>query len=61
MTFYDLRATGITWEVLDGTDHLRVMQRTGHLNFTTTQGHIREVDVITLGPDELPFPSLPCR
>ena len=27
VTFYDLRATGITWEVLAGAEHLRLMQR----------------------------------
>ena len=40
MTFYDLRATGITWEVLAGTDHVRIMQRAGHTNFATTLGYI---------------------
>jgi hypothetical protein len=30
VTFYDLRSTGITWEVLAGTEPLRVQQRAGH-------------------------------
>jgi len=29
VTFYDLRASGITREVLDGTEHVRIMQRAG--------------------------------
>lgn len=38
---YDLRATGITWVALAGTDPLRIRQRAGHENFETTQGYIR--------------------
>ena len=58
ITFYDLRATGITWEVLAGTEHLRVMQRAGHANFTTTQGYIREAEAVGLSVG-VPFPPLP--
>lgn len=58
LTFYDLRATGITWEVLAGTDHVRVMQRAGHRNFSTTQGYVREADAVGLDAGE-PFPPLP--
>jgi hypothetical protein len=46
VTFYDLRASGITWEVLDGTEHVRIMQRAGHRNFSTTQGYIREAEAL---------------
>lgn len=58
VTFYDLRATGITWEVLAGTDHLRIMQRAGHANFSTTQGYIREAEAVGLDAGA-PFPALP--
>ena len=58
LTFYDLRATGITWEILAGTEHTRVMQRAGHERFETTLGYIREAD--TLGENVgTPFPPLP--
>ena len=57
VTFYDLRATGITWEVLDGTEHVRIMQRADHKN-STTQGYIREAEAIGLNVDT-PFPPLP--
>ncbi len=58
VTFYDLRATGITWEVIAGTDHVRIMQRAGHRNFSTTQGYIREADAVGLDVGD-PFPRLP--
>jgi len=56
VTFYDLRASGITWEVLDGTEPLRVQQRAGHTNFSTTQGYIREALGEAVG---VPFGPLP--
>jgi len=58
ITFYDLRATGITWEVLAGTDHIRIMQRAGHRNFSTTQGYIREAEAVGIDAGA-PFPALP--
>ena len=58
ITFYDLRATGITWEVLAGTDHVQVMVRAGHKNFSTTLVYIREAEAIGYAPGE-PFPALP--
>ncbi len=58
LTFYDLRATGITWEVLARTEHVRIMQRAGHRNFSTTQGYIREAEAVGLDAGE-PFPPLP--
>jgi hypothetical protein len=58
ITFHDLRATGITWEALAGTEPLRIMQRAGHTNFSTTQGYIREAEAVgnAIG---MPFPELP--
>lgn len=58
VTFYDLRATGITWEVLAGTEHVRIMQRAGHANFSTTQLYIREAESVGVQVGE-PFPPLP--
>ncbi len=58
VTFYDLRATGITWEALAGTEHLRIMQRAGHANFSTTLGYIREAEAVGMHVGE-PFPELP--
>lgn len=58
MTFYDLRATGITWEVLAGTDHVRIMQRAGHTNFNTTLAYIRLVEALDFRGCA-PFPTLP--
>lgn len=58
ITFYDLRATGITWEVLAGTEHVRVQQRAGHKHFSTTQGYIREAETLGVAVGE-PFPALP--
>jgi hypothetical protein len=58
ITFYDLRATGITWEVLAGTEHVRVQQRAGHKHFATTALYIREAETLGVAVGE-PFPPLP--
>lgn len=58
VTFYDLRSTGITWEVLAGTEPLRVQQRAGHREFSTTQGYIRTAEELGANVGD-PFPSLP--
>lgn len=58
MTFYDLRATGITWMAVRGDDPLKIMQRAGHENFSTTQGYIRTAEAVREGFGE-PFPELP--
>ena len=44
--------------MLAGTDHVRLMQRAGHTNFTTTLGYIRQVEDagFDLGA---PLPPLP--
>jgi integrase len=58
VTFYDLRSTGITWEVLARTEHLKIQQRAGHKSFSTTQGYIRTAEELgaSIGA---PFPALP--
>ena len=60
VTFYDLRATGITWMALRGDDALRIMQRAGHEDLKTTMGYVREAENLAhaLGPDNV-FPALP--
>lgn len=58
VTFYDLRATGITWEALAGTELLTIMQRAGHEESKTTLGYVREADAVGLGAGA-PFPPLP--
>ncbi len=55
--FYDLRATGITWMAIRGDEPLRIMQRAGHAEFSTTMGYVREAE--TLGLAGEPFPALP--
>lgn len=58
MTFYDLRATGITWKAIRGDEPLRIQQHAGHTMFTTTQGYIRTAE--SMGADfGEPFPALP--
>ncbi len=58
MTFYDLRATGITWEALAKTEMLTIMQRAGHDEPKTTLGYIREAESVGEAVGE-PFPALP--
>ncbi len=41
MTFYDLRATGITWLAVAGVEPRRIMRRAGHTNFGTTMIYVR--------------------
>ena len=58
MTFYDLRATGITWCAVRGDEPLKIKQRAGHAAFTTTEIYIREAENIRAGFG-VPFPTLP--
>ena len=58
ITFYDCRASGITWRTLRG-DDARVIQRAaGHRKYATTEGYVREASVFR-GRVGDPFPSLP--
>jgi hypothetical protein len=56
--FCDLRATGITWELLAGTDMKVLMQRAGHEEPKTTLLYIREAESVGKVVGE-PFPALP--
>ena len=58
ITFHDLRATGVTWEAVRGTDPLKIQQRAGHEDFATTQGYIRTAEAVRAGFGQV-FPSLP--
>jgi len=58
ITFYDLRSTGITWEVLAKTEALVIMQRAGHKNLSTTQIYIREAETLGVSAGK-PFPAFP--
>jgi hypothetical protein len=58
MTFHDLRATGITWCAVRGNDPLKIMQRAGHADFTTTQIYLREAENLNAGFGDV-FPPLP--
>ena len=59
ITFHDLRATGITWCAVRGDEPLRIMQRAGHRDFSTTQGYIREAENLREANFGEPFPPLP--
>jgi hypothetical protein len=59
MTFYDLRSTGITWEVLAGTERSS-SSSAGHLQFSTTEGYIRAAEELGKSIEE-PFPALPAN
>ncbi len=56
--FHDTRSTGVTWLAVRGDEPLRIQQRAGHTDFNTTQGYIREAEVLRAGFGE-PFPVLP--
>jgi len=56
--FHDMRATGLTWMAVRGDDPLKIQARAGHTDFGTTQGYIREADVLRDGFGQ-PFPQLP--
>ncbi len=58
--FHDLRATGITWMAVRGDEPQKIQARAGHSSFTTTQGYIREAEVLRDGFGE-PFGPLPSR
>jgi integrase len=59
ITFYDLRATGITWMAVRGDAPLTIMKRAGHVRFETTDGYIREAENLRGAGFGAPFPPLP--
>ena len=54
MTFYDLRATGITWEVLAKTEHLAIMYRAGYKNVAR---QVLSTELKARGPPDAGTPS----
>ncbi len=56
--WHDLRATGITWMAVRGDDPMKIQARAGHSDFNTTQGYVREADILRAGFGA-PFPPLP--
>jgi integrase len=58
ITFHDLRATGITWLAVQGVDPLKIKQRAGHANLSTTERYIRVAEELRPGFGT-PFPPLP--
>ena len=58
ITFHDLRATGVTWMAVRGDDALKIMQRAGHADFTTTRIYLREAEALRAGFGAV-FPPLP--
>lgn len=59
MTFHDLRATGITWRIVRGDDHMAVRDHAGHSTITTTEGYIRTANGLRGPWFGTPFPALP--
>jgi hypothetical protein len=60
MTFYDLRATGITWSAVRGDEPLKIMQRAGHTEFDTTMIYVRMAEELRRGFGT-PFAPLPAE
>lgn len=58
ITFYDLRATGITWRTLRGDDARIIQRAAGHEKYATTEGYVREASIFRGRVGE-PFPALP--
>jgi integrase len=58
LTWYDLRATGITWRAVRGDSPTKIHIAAGHDEFTTTLGYIRLAEGAAHGFGE-PFPPLP--
>lgn len=60
ITWYDLRATGITWRAIRGDNPIAIMHQAGHEDFKTTQGYIREAEVVGATFGDV-FPKLPAE
>lgn len=58
VTFYDLRATGLTWRTLRGDDARIIQRAAGHEKYATTEGYVREASIFR-GRVGVPFPPLP--
>ncbi len=58
MTAHDLRATSITWWVIRGDSPSMVQRRAGHRCFATTDGYVRQAEMVSDGFGAV-FPPLP--
>jgi integrase len=58
ITWYDLRASGVTWRAIRGDNPIAIMHQAGHSDFKTTQLYIREAQAIGADFGEV-FPRLP--
>lgn len=58
-TWYDLRATGITYRCVRGDDPVRIMYDAGHTNLATTQGYIRAAEAFAADTFGDVFAALP--
>jgi integrase len=59
ITFYDLRATGITWMAVRGDKPEVIKRRAGHTRYETSEGYIREAENLNPKTFGTPFPPLP--
>jgi hypothetical protein len=59
LTFYDLRATGITWLALRGDRFQVIQRRAGHTSYATTDQYVREAENLSGTSFGVPFPPLP--
>jgi integrase len=58
--FHDCRSTGITWHAIAGLDALKIMARSGHEDYKTMQGYVRDAEVLAAGGTfGQVFPQLP--
>ncbi len=60
LSWHDLRATAATWLAVQGVEPLKIMQRLGHRNFSTTMIYVREAEQLRDGFGDV-FPELPNR
>ena len=58
LRFHDLRSSGVTWMAVRGDDGLKIQQRAGHREFSTTQKYIRLAEMLAAGFGKV-FPPLP--
>jgi integrase len=58
ITWHELSATGATWMAVRGDDPLKIKQRCGHRDFSTTELYIREAEALYEGFGDV-FPPLP--
>lgn len=58
LAWHDLRATGLTWCAVRGDDPMKIMQRAGHSDLSTTMIYVRTAEAIGQGFGDV-FPPIP--